>query len=61
MTDRVRHDAGFGCMECGRRFRTVKSAERAQSEGCPGCGGSDIDLVSQSHYEPLKQKQGATP
>ena len=32
------------CQECGRRFRTTKSAERAALEGCPGCGGTDIDL-----------------
>ena len=32
------------CLECGRKFRTTKAAERATSEGCPGCGGVDIDL-----------------
>jgi hypothetical protein len=31
-------------MECGRKFRTVKSAEKAAYEGCPGCNGTDIDL-----------------
>jgi hypothetical protein len=35
----------FVCLECGRRF-TAKAAERAQSEGCPGCNGSDIDLYN---------------
>ncbi len=36
----------FACLECGHRFRTLKSAERAAfgDEGCPGCGGSDIDM-----------------
>lgn len=36
----------FACQECGRRF-TVAGAERAMSsdEGCPGCGGADIDLA----------------
>jgi hypothetical protein len=32
------------CLECGRRFRTVKAAERAANNGCPHCGGVDIDL-----------------
>ena len=32
----------FACLECGRLFYTVTGAERAQSHGCPGCGGSDI-------------------
>ena len=32
--------SGFQCQECGRRFPTV----RAASNGCPGCGGVDIDL-----------------
>jgi hypothetical protein len=34
-------------MECGHKFRTVKAAERASfgPNGCPGCGGSDIDLA----------------
>lgn len=36
----------FQCMECGRKFRTAKAAERAAfgDRGCRGCGGSDIDL-----------------
>jgi predicted nucleic acid-binding Zn-ribbon protein len=34
----------FKCMECGRKFRSVRAAERAASDGCPGCGGVDIDL-----------------
>ena len=33
------------CMECGRKFATVKAAERAVSQGCPGCGGSDVDIA----------------
>ena len=33
------------CMECGRGFASVKAAERALSSGCPGCGGSDIDMA----------------
>ena len=36
----------FECQECKRPFYSVKSAERASysDAGCPGCGGSDIDL-----------------
>lgn len=34
----------FQCMECGKRFRTTRAAERASMNGCPKCGGVDIDL-----------------
>ena len=36
----------FECMECGKKFYSVTAARRAMNgdEGCPGCGGSDIDL-----------------
>lgn len=34
----------FACMECGHKFRTTKAAERAIMDGCPECGGTDIDL-----------------
>lgn len=37
--------AEFECLECGKQFRTVRSAERAANEGCPKCGGVDIDLA----------------
>lgn len=38
--------SGFACLECGHKFRTIKAAERAAfgENGCPKCGGSDIDL-----------------
>lgn len=36
----------FQCMECGKKFKTVKAAEKAQQDGCPKCGGSDIDLAA---------------
>ena len=35
----------FECMECGRKFRSIKSAEKASMDGCPKCGGVDIDLA----------------
>jgi len=34
----------FECMECGKKFYTVKTAERASHNGCPKCGGVDIDI-----------------
>ena len=34
----------FICMECDKDFWTTEAAERAASEGCPNCGGVDIDL-----------------
>jgi Zn finger protein HypA/HybF involved in hydrogenase expression len=36
--------SGFKCLECGRKFKTVKAAERAANSGCPKCGGVDVDL-----------------
>jgi DNA-directed RNA polymerase subunit RPC12/RpoP len=37
--------SGFSCMECGRKFKTLAGAEKAQSQGCPKCGGCDVDLT----------------
>ena len=37
--------SGFACMECDRKFRTVSAANRAFREGCPKCGGVDIDIA----------------
>ena len=36
----------FQCLECGKVFYSIKSAERATEEGCPNCGGVDIDIWS---------------
>ena len=36
-------DGSFVCLECGHKFRSVASAEKALAEGCPDCGGVDID------------------
>lgn len=41
------------CQECGRRM-TARQAEKAMFgiDGCPGCGGADIDLyVGVSHKD----------
>ena len=34
----------FECMDCGRKFKTTKAAERASKRGCPKCGSTDVDL-----------------
>jgi len=46
-------DDSFFCQECGHRFRTVRVAEKAAwgDNGCPTCGGSDIDMGSPIRYE----------
>lgn len=36
-------DALFSCQECGRKFYNAEAAEMAMNNGCPGCGGSDVD------------------
>ncbi len=33
------------CLECLKKFRTLRAAEKAFSEGCSKCGGVDVDLV----------------
>ena len=37
---------GFQCMECERIFNSINAAEQAMEEGCPKCGGSDIDIAT---------------
>lgn len=36
----------FACQECGKKFYSAASADRAAfgDNGCPKCGGSDIDV-----------------
>ena len=47
LNDKYSFGSGFACMECGHKFKTVKAAEKAAfgDDGCPKCGGSDIDLA----------------
>ncbi len=42
------------CMECWRKFPSVKAAERASfgDKGCPKCGGADIDMVDADATKP---------
>ncbi len=42
------------CMECWRKFKDLKAAERASvgPNGCPKCGSSDIDLVNADATKP---------
>lgn len=34
----------FACQECGRKFKSSRAAEKAAYNGCPDCGGVDIDI-----------------
>ncbi len=50
----------FECLECGKKFYTIKAAEKASygARGCPGCGGVDIDVYvekRQSFRELLRE------
>lgn len=47
---KTKRPALFACMECGKKFYTVKAAERAAfgAKGCPKCGGADIDVCTAS-------------
>ena len=45
MTKKTKQPRDWKCQECGHRM-TLRQAERcAFGDGCPECGGSDIDLV----------------
>jgi predicted nucleic acid-binding Zn-ribbon protein len=44
----------FKCLECGRKFKTARAAERAFYHGCPGCGASDIDLDTDPPRKPRR-------
>lgn len=44
----------FACQECGKKFRTVSAAERASNDGCPKCGGVDVDLDMSARPKPPK-------
>lgn len=35
----------FECMEYGKNFENIELAELAVDDGCPVCGGNDIDLA----------------
>ena len=37
-------DITFKCMECDKKFKTVRAAEKAMFNGCPKCNGGDIDV-----------------
>jgi Zn finger protein HypA/HybF involved in hydrogenase expression len=49
----------FYCMECKKKFFTVKSAEKAAYYGCPKCGGGDIEIWPESYAVIFKKfKEG---
>jgi len=45
LTGKIKRVPLFQCQECGKKFYTVKDAERASFgiRGCPKCGGVDIE------------------
>ena len=43
--DFARAKDAFACQECGQQFQSGRAAEKAQQSGCPGCGGTDVDLA----------------
>lgn len=45
----------FMCLECDKRFRSVKAAEKAMERGCPKCGGCDIDLAPMDAEKRLRE------
>lgn len=51
---------GFQCMECGKKFKSVKAAENAQQNGCPKCGGTDIDLAEATKKVPCGKCGGTS-
>ena len=33
------------CNECDKLFYSVRAAEKASWDGCPGCNGADIEPI----------------
>lgn len=60
-TPKRKRTAEFECMECGKLFYSTKAAERASfgPNGCPGCGGADIDIHVPDGYYPPEDYQPA--
>jgi Zn finger protein HypA/HybF involved in hydrogenase expression len=45
LVHRGEQEMSFVCLECGYKFRSAVTAENAAfRDGCPSCGGTDIDL-----------------
>ena len=57
---RTRQPKDWACQECGRTM-TLKQAEKAVSQGCPGCGGSDIDMKVELAPPIDKRRRTARP
>ena len=38
------------CLECGKKFYHADAAQRASFNGCPKCGGVDIDIYVSAEY-----------
>jgi predicted nucleic acid-binding Zn-ribbon protein len=52
----------FVCLECGKKFRTARAAERASYNGCPKCGGEDIAIdVTERRFETLLRNTNPQP
>lgn len=47
----------YACQECGHKFRTTKAAERAANDGCPKCGGVDVDLDVEDQRARVRKAQ----
>lgn len=47
----------WACLECGKIFKSVKAAEKAMfgDHGCPKCGGSDIDQITEGQAKELQK------
>lgn len=48
-------------MECFKKLKTVEAAERARSRGCPKCGGTDVDLVTEEPPDDWKMVPSMNP
>lgn len=43
---KVKTAKAFACQECGKLLTLAQANAAANgSKGCPGCGGSDVDLA----------------
>ncbi len=45
------------CLECHRKFKTTGAAQKASNNGCPQCGGVDIDLAPVTSSVPEQHRR----
>ncbi len=43
----------FQCLECGKRMTTKQAEHAVYGDGCPNCGGADIEEANDIVHAPF--------